>query len=286
MIRVPPVESIVEQEGVRGVKSKYYPSRSAKSLLKDFFELNPPSHLDPSHPTTSFGADQMIKFARAVGLEVSLASYGMLKDLLLNTRVGGGDQPVGLRHSIGRSQFPSVGGSSWDDSVASRTNYLLLTATESDASNVVAVEGSLQEPCSSKQADACSAAGHAGGEKPGSDSLKTLKEIKRSEKKRKSKMWKWLREGRHKPLLPAGHDEGGYVFTEEMLKLEPFTRVFATGPDDPLSNRYFLMHALQKEHLKEDARFVRTETFFSAILPLRGRSTIEGEDLSRQSWQS
>ena len=222
MIRVPPVESIVEQEGDGGVKSKYYPSRSTKNLLKDFFELNTPTHLDPSHPTTSFAADQLIKFARAVGLEVSLASYGMLEDLLLKARVGGGDQHFGLRHSIGRSQFPSVGGSSWDDSVASRTNYLLLTATENDTSDVVAVEGSLQEPFSSKQADACLAARHAGGEKPGSDSLKTLKEIKRSEKKRKSKMRKWLRKGRHKPMLPAGDDEGGYVFTEEMLELEPF----------------------------------------------------------------
>ena len=33
----------------------------------------------------------MIQFTRAVGLEVSLASYGMLEDLLLKTRVGGGD---------------------------------------------------------------------------------------------------------------------------------------------------------------------------------------------------
>ena len=30
-------------------------------------------------------------------------------------------------------------------------------------------------------------------------------------------MWKWLREGRQNPLLPADDDKGGYVFTEEML---------------------------------------------------------------------
>ena len=92
-------------------------------MLKVFFELNPLTHLDPSHPTTSFSADQMIQFARAVGLEVSLDSYGMLEDLLLKARVGGGDQPVGSRQSIGRSPFPSVASSSWGDSVASRTNY-------------------------------------------------------------------------------------------------------------------------------------------------------------------
>ena len=98
---------------------------------------------------------------------------------------------------------------------------------------------SLQDLCSSGQADARLVVEHAGGEKPGSDSLKTLKEIKRGEKrKRQSKMWKWSREGRQNPLLPAGDEKGGYVFTEEMIELAPFAKVFATGPDDPLNNRY------------------------------------------------
>ena len=236
---MPQVESIVEEERVGGERNRYYPSQSAMSLLKDFFELNPPTHFDRSHPTTSFSADQMIQFARAVGLEVSLASYGMLEDLLPKARVGGGVQPVGSRNSIGRSPFPSVVGSSWGDSIASKTNYSLPTVTETDVSNVVDGGEMLQEPCSSKQADARLATGHVGAEKPGSDSLKTLQEIKRSEKKkRQSKMWKCSREGRQSPLLPAGDDKGGYIFTEEMLELARFAKLFATGPDDPLNNRY------------------------------------------------
>ena len=165
MVRVLQVESIVEEERVGAEKSRYYSSQSAKSLLKDFFELNPPTHLDPSHPTTSFSADQMIQFARAVGLEVSLASYGMLEDLLLKARGGGGIQSVGSRHSIGRSPFPSVAGSSWGDSIASRTNYSLPTITETDVSNVLVGGEVLQERCSSKQADARIAA-NVGGENP------------------------------------------------------------------------------------------------------------------------
>ena len=51
-------------------------------------------------------------------------------------------------------------------------------------------------------------------------------------------MWKWSRVGRQNPLLPAGNDKEGYVFTEEMLELAPFAKVFATGPDDPIRNRY------------------------------------------------
>ena len=52
-----------------------------------------------------------------------------------------------------------------------------------------------------------------------------------------SKTWKWSREGRQKPLLPARDGKVVHVFTEEMLELVPFAKVFATGPDDPLTNR-------------------------------------------------
>ena len=254
MVRVPQMESIVEEDRVGAEKSRYYRSQSAKSLLKDFFELNPPTHLDPSHPTTSFSADQMIQFARALGLEVSLASYELLEDLLLKATGGGGFQSVGSRHFIGRSPFPSVAGSSWGDSITSRTNYSLPTITETEVCNVLGGGEVLQEPCSSKQADARLAA-NVGGEKPGSDSLKTLQEIKRSEKKkRQSKLWKWSREGRQNPLLPAGDDKGGYVFRDEMLELAPFAKVFATGPDDPLNNRYSFYCMLCKKNISMKTR--------------------------------
>ena len=79
-------------------------------------------------------------------------------------------------------------------------------------------------------------AGHASSEKLGSDRLKTLQEIKGSERKNQSKVWKWSRESRQNPLLPAGVDKRGYVLTEEMFELAFFAKVFAIGPDDPLSN--------------------------------------------------
>ena len=217
---MPPAESIAEQEKVD--KVKYYPSQSAKSLLRDFFELNPPTHLDPIHPTTSFSADQMIQFARAVGLEVSLASYGMLEDLLLKARIGGVGPAVGLRHSVGKSPFPSVAGSSWGESVASMTNYSLPTVTEVDVGNVVATDVTLEEPCSSRRADARLTAGHGSVEEPGSDSLKTLQEIKRNEKRKQAKMWKWSREGRQNPLLPAGNDKGCLFFSCRLISCNVF----------------------------------------------------------------
>ena len=208
-------------------------SQSVRKEFVEWFFSNRirQTHLDLSHPTASFNADQMIQFARAVELEVSLASYGMLEDLVLKARVRGGNQLVGLRRSIGRSTFPRVAGSSWGDSVASRTNYSLPAVTESNSSKFVAVEGSLQEPRCSKVADARLAAGHASSDKPGRFRLKTVQEIKRSRKKNQSKTWKWSREGRQTPPLPTDCDKGGYVFTKELLELAPFAK---TLPQDQM----------------------------------------------------
>ena len=57
MVRVPPVDEMFGQQAAPTERTRYYPSQSAKSLLKKCFEMNPPTHLDPSHPTTSFSAD-------------------------------------------------------------------------------------------------------------------------------------------------------------------------------------------------------------------------------------
>ena len=75
-------------------------------------------------------------------------------------------------------------------------------------------------------------------ERPGTDSLKALQQIKSSQKKKKLHSCKWSREGRLNPLLPSGDDKGGYVFTEEMLELAPFAKVFAIGPENSLENKY------------------------------------------------
>ena len=119
MVRVPTVGSSGGLPDANAERTKCYPSQSAKSLLKDFFELNPPTHLDATHQTTSFSADQMIQFARAVDLEVSLASFGMLEDLLLKSnligRRGGGGK------ASNKSTFSSFAGTSVGDSVASRS---------------------------------------------------------------------------------------------------------------------------------------------------------------------
>ena len=69
MVRIPPVEEMFSQEARTKERTKYYPSQWAKNLLIEFLELNPPTHLDSSHATTSFSVDQLIQFARAEGLD-------------------------------------------------------------------------------------------------------------------------------------------------------------------------------------------------------------------------
>ena len=45
MVRLPPVEELLLEEPTSKERKKYYPSQSARSLLKEYFELNPPTHL-------------------------------------------------------------------------------------------------------------------------------------------------------------------------------------------------------------------------------------------------
>ena len=100
--------------------------------------------------------------------------------------------------------------------------------------------GIAEEPCSSIQADARLTLGSESNERPGTNSLKTSQRIKSSQRKKKSHSCKWSREGRLNPILPSGDDKGGYVFTAVMCsrKLAPFAKVFATGPEDLLENKY------------------------------------------------
>ena len=93
----------------------------------------------------------MIQFARAIGLEVSLANFGMLEDVLL--KIGGkagrnvGDKSSGQPGSFSRA------GSTIVESVASCSFCSLPTITESFGSDRSAGDVT-QQPCSSRQADA------------------------------------------------------------------------------------------------------------------------------------
>ena len=230
----------------------------------------------------------MIHFARAVGLEASLASYSMLEDLLLKARGGSGAHPMTSRYPAGRSPFPNVAGSSMGDSVATRSAYSLPTITEIEEGEVIMGGGVAEESCSIRQADARLGMGGESSERPGTDSLKTLPQIKSSQKKKKkSHSCKWSREGRLNPLLPSVDDKGGYVFTEEMLELSLFAKVLATGPEDPLENKYCFycmlcrrnvsmrtrgLYELER-HLQRDCHFRADQRFREKYCPgkVRGR---------------
>ena len=95
-----------------------------------------------------------------------------------------------------------------------------------------------QEPCSSRQADEALSGVPIVHDKIGTDSSKTLKGIKTELEKKVNNPFHWSRKGRPNPLPKCGEASGGYVFTEEMLALARFAKVFATGPEDPLKNRH------------------------------------------------
>ena len=223
------------QPGLGAGRSIYYPSESARPLLKECFADNPPVQLDHHQQLTGMSSDQMIQFARAIGLEVFLTTFGMLEDALL--KIGGKTgRNVGEKGS-GQSVSLSRSGSTVIESVASRSFYSLPTITESFDSDHLAGDFS-QQPCSSRQADAALDFSRTElTEINETDSFKTLGQI-RSDARKKGELYKWSREGRPNPSSTSGSDGGGYVFTEEMLEIAPFVKIFATGPENPLKNRH------------------------------------------------
>ena len=70
----------------------------------------------------------MTQFARAVGLGLTLASYGMLEHVLLKENVGQSAVPR-LRQG-GQSPFPNQCGSAVPESVASTSSHSLPTIPE------------------------------------------------------------------------------------------------------------------------------------------------------------
>ena len=177
----------------------------------------------------------MIQFARAIGLEVSLATFGMLEDVFLKIGRKTG-RNVGEKGS-GRPVSLSRSGSTVIESVASRSFHSLPTITESFDGDRLAGDLS-QQPCSSRQADAVLDFSRTEvTEINDTDSLKTLGQI-RSDARKKGELYRWSREGRPNLISPSGSDGGGYVFTEEMLEIAPLAKIFATGPEIPFKNRH------------------------------------------------
>ena len=240
--------------------------------MKECFADTPPVQLNSHQQLTGMSSDQMIQFVRAIGLEVSSATFGMLEDVLLKNggKTGRNASDKGSEQSASLSRS----GSTVVESVASRSFYFLPTITESFDSDRLAGDPT-QQPCSSGQADA--ALGFSRTEVTeiiDTDSLKTLGQI-RSDVRKKCDLYRWSRESRPNPISPSGSDGGGYVFTEEMLEIAPFAKTFATGPENQLKNRHCFycmicrrnvsmksrdlyemkQHFQRKHHLRADQRF-------------------------------
>ena len=62
--------------------TKFYPGDCARAVLNDFFD-DPLKQIDPHQQITGMSADQMIHFTRAVSLELSMATFELLEDVLL-----------------------------------------------------------------------------------------------------------------------------------------------------------------------------------------------------------
>ena len=77
-IEMPLRDEVVAQQRF-SQRSKYYLSQSAKTWLKDCFDLNTPTVLDPGHTTMSLSVDQNVQFARTGGLKTHWLLTGSWK---------------------------------------------------------------------------------------------------------------------------------------------------------------------------------------------------------------
>ena len=98
-------------------RKRHYPSQSAKTMPKHFFEPNPPTVLAPRYTTTSLSLDQ---------------TFLLLEELLIWSRAVGG---LRLRDPPRRS-FVSAIGSTLGDSAAFRWRFSLSTLTSLVATSV------------------------------------------------------------------------------------------------------------------------------------------------------
>ena len=279
--KLPPCEELITREYFPA-RSKCYPSQSAKTLLEGFFELNPPIVLDRGHTTTSLSANQMIQFAREFVLEVTMASYGLFKDLVVRS---GGAGAVNSHEVPGKSSFPVFVGLTPGDSVASQLHYSLPFLTGSiglsgGEAGLVLLPLSVNEPCTSEIVNV--------GETIDLEDIPLALLVQR-EKHKKKKGQKKVADpcklfGKIKPNPFPRCDSGSWVFTEEMLQRFPWAKLFAMGLEDPLHSRhkFFCMiccvhvsmrargvyeikrHYQSANHLRQDQRY-REQYFPEAV---------------------
>ena len=81
----------------------------------------------------------------------------------------------------------------------------------------------------------------------GTNNLKTLKETKADLKKKSNNPNLWSREGHPNSISGSAGDSGGYVFTEEMLAVASFAKIFVTGPEELLRNKFCVFCKLRKK---------------------------------------
>ena len=69
-----------KQVTVKMQRSNLYPSQSLGTLFKVVLDVTSPAQLDSKLQTTSLSSDQTTQFARALDVEIAMASYEMLKE--------------------------------------------------------------------------------------------------------------------------------------------------------------------------------------------------------------
>ena len=132
-----------------------------------------------------------------------------------------------------------------------------------------------QALCSIRQADEALSCVPVVHEKSGTDSLRTLEETNADLAEKSNNPFCWSEQSRPNPLPECGEDSGGYIFTDKLLTLAPFAKVFATGPQDSLKTKTCFFKLLCRKNI-----FMKSREFLSSRGIIRVIATWESISVS------
>ena len=160
----------------------------------------------------------MIQFAPVIGLEVTLASYGLLEDFLFSVR---GSDAIDMCGPSRRSPYPSVMGTTVGNSNSSQLRYSLPTVNGLTVTSVSELNASpRRNPVTESSFSLLTGVAEVDDQEDvplvvlaQQERLKNIKV-----KKRSIEQCKLSREGRPNPIPRVGSDDGGGSLTRRCCR--------------------------------------------------------------------
>ena len=226
-------------------------SVSSRTLIKENFSENPPLHLSSGHATVSFSEPQVGAIVRAVSEETTIASYKMMKDILLKAaklRDINERKPKPWDSFRKKKPIVDLSSSSEGETEATRSSHSRPQCSVSGAGSSGRGESGTDSDCTphyARSPPAQTARPEVTAKSPGVSPTEGMS-LAHIQQEVRSQSGKGRTRHRAELQSPSGSrrrgDQGcpkeGKMLTEECLRRYEWARIFVTGPMDPAHNKY------------------------------------------------